>query len=214
MGGRDLLGASADTVKNGIAAPDTGLAIDAHQDFFRSRIPWIDQKSIGLRQHGRAQVSRISFEGRAYSNADSAEDTVDIGIDFLPFLLTHAMFLTGWDGFSVEKGFYLAIVFEETRHIDDEVTKDRKVGEGIDGDRPAEEVLDMGSTGQDHFTVDAHSTGTTDRSPAGITKRKGPVLFILNTKEGFQQVHPFPGFQAEGVDPALRLPFLMKPYDS
>ena len=95
MGSRDLLEAGLDAIKNGLAAPHPALAVDGPEDLFIPVIPGIDEKAVGLGQHGRPQELRIQFETRADPKADSTENAVDIGVDLSPFLLIHRVFEVG-----------------------------------------------------------------------------------------------------------------------
>jgi len=157
---------------------------------------------------------RVPFEGRTYPETDPAEDAVDIRIDLLLLLLFHQVFLIGRDRFSVKIGLYLSIVREKGGHINDEVPKDRKVGQGFDEGGSILKGFHVGSTRQYDFAIDLHGAGAADRPPAGIAKREGPVLFILNAKQRFQQVHPLSGLQGKGVDPLLRFTLFLKSFNS
>jgi len=129
---------------------------------------------------------RISFESRTNPKTDAAKDAVDIGIDLLPFLFIHEVFLVRRNRFSVKKRFYCPVVSEKSRHIDNEVPENREVGKRFDEGRFFQEVLYMGPAGQYYVAIDLHGTGTTNSSPAGITEGEGSILLILNPEQRFQ----------------------------
>lgn len=92
MSGRDLFRTDIHTVKDGLAAPHTLLVIHRYKDFFIPSIPRVNQKTISLGQHGRPQEFGILFKGRAGSEADAAEDAVDVRIDLPTLLFFHQIF--------------------------------------------------------------------------------------------------------------------------
>jgi hypothetical protein len=148
MSGRDLLRAYLHTIKDGLAAPDTPLAVYGLEDFFVPLIPGIDQKTISLSQHGRPQELRIQLECRAGPEADPAENAIDIRVDLLPFVLWHNIFRLRWNGFSVKIRFYGPVVAEKHGHVDDKIPDDGEVGKGFNQGRSSQKFLHMGSAGQ------------------------------------------------------------------
>jgi hypothetical protein len=77
----------------------------------------------------------MPFEGRTNAKTDPAKDAVNIRIYFFTFFFFHPVFLVGWDRFPVEIRFYFGIVFEEGRHIDNEVTNHREIGKRFNESR-------------------------------------------------------------------------------
>jgi hypothetical protein len=129
---------------------------------------------------------RISFESRTDPKTDATKDAVDIGIDLLPFLFIHEVFLVRRNRFSVKKGSYFPVVSEKSRHVDNEVPENREVGKGFDEGRFSQEVFYMGPAGQYYIAIDLHGAGATNGSPAGITEGEGSILLILNPEQRLQ----------------------------
>jgi hypothetical protein len=182
MGGRNLFRANLHAVKNGLATPHALLGIYRLQNFFIPFVPWVSQKTISLGQHGRPQKFGVLLKSRAGSEADAAEDAVDVRIDLLTLLFFHRIFLLWGDGLSLEVRFNFAMVIKKSGHVDDEVSNHGKEGEGFDEGRYSQQVFNMGSAGQDIFAIDPHGTGATYSSPTGITERERSILFILNAQ--------------------------------
>ena len=53
MSGRDLFWTDFHAIKNGLATPHPLLVIYRLQNLFIPLVPWINQKTISLGQHGR-----------------------------------------------------------------------------------------------------------------------------------------------------------------
>jgi hypothetical protein len=105
-------------------------------------------------------------------------------------------------------------MIKKTRQIDDKVSNQRKRGKGFNQDRFSEEVFDMGSAGQDIFAIDSHTTRTAYGSPTGITERQCSILFILYVQQSLEEIHPFSDLHPKVFDPLLRIPLLVKTFDS
>jgi len=211
MGGRNLFRTDSHAIKNGLATPHALLGIYRLQNFFIPSVPRVNQKTISLGQHGRPPKFGVLFKSRAGSEADAAEDAVDVGIDLFTLLFFHHIFHLWRDGLSLEVRFNFAIVIKKSGHIDDEVSNHGKEEEGFDESRHSQQVFNMGSAGQDIFAVDPHGTGPTYSSPTGIPKRERLILFILNVQQRLQEIHSFPDLHLKGFDPQRRILLLMKP---
>jgi hypothetical protein len=149
MGGRDLFGTNPHALKDGIATPHATLAIYGLEDLFKSPVSGISEETINLGQYGRPHELGVPSKSGACSIADSAEDTVNVWVDFLPLILIHYVLQEGWHGFSVKTEFHVPAVVEERGEIDDEVSNDREVGEGFDESCFSQETFDRCSAGQD-----------------------------------------------------------------
>jgi hypothetical protein len=183
MSGRNLFRTNFHTIKNSLTTPHTLLGIYCIQNVILPPVSWISQKTISLGQHGGPQKFGVFFKRRASSEADAAEDAVDVGIDLLTLHFFHQIFHVWGNGLSLEVRFHFPIMIKKSGQIDDKVSNQRERGEGFNQGRFFQEVFDMGSAGQDIFAIDSHGTRAAYGSPTGITERERSILFILYVQQ-------------------------------
>jgi hypothetical protein len=143
----------------------------------------------------------IQSKGRTVPEADPTEDAIDVRINCPTAAHVHQVFALRGDAFAVEVGLNFSVVGKEQGHIDDEVSKDRKVGKGLDQNRFPQEIFDVSAASENQSPIHSHRTRATDGPPAGVPKGQAPVLFFLNAQQRLQKVHLFPRLQMEGLKP-------------
>ncbi len=149
VSGRHLFWANPRALKDGIATPHTTLAIHGLEDLFTPPVSGISEKTINLGKDGGPEELNISFKSGTRAIAYSAEDAVNVWVDFPPLILVHYILSGGSEGFFLKTEFHCPVVVEEGGKIDDEVSNDREVGEGFDEIGFSEETFDRCSAGQD-----------------------------------------------------------------
>jgi len=106
----------------------------------------------------------------------------------------------------MEERFDFAIASKEGGHIHNKIPDHRKIGKGLDEDGSAQKIFPMCPTRQDHLSAYPYGAGPANGSAAGISESETSVLFILNTEQCLQQIHLFPRFELEGLNPWRGLP--------
>ncbi len=144
-----MFGTNRDAFEDGIAPPHTTLSIHGPEDLFKPPFPGISEKSVSLSQHGWAHKLRVTSKGGAPSVADSAEDAVNVWVNFAPLILVHYILSGGSEGFSLKTELHFPVKVEERGEIDDEVSNEREVGEGFNENGFSQETFDRCSAGQD-----------------------------------------------------------------
>lgn len=129
---RDVLRANPYTLKNGVAAPHTILAVHPLENLTPPPVPRVNEKTIGLCQYGGAQEFMIPSKSGANGVTNSTEDAVDIWIDLLLRILGHGMFQGGRVGFFVKMEFHFSVVLEKRGEVDRQVSNNREVGKRFD----------------------------------------------------------------------------------
>ncbi len=114
----------------------------------------------------------------------------------------------------MEIGFHFPVVVKKGGQIDEEVSNHREKGKGFNQGRFFQQVFDMGSAGQDIFSIDSHPARATHSPATGVAKSERPILLLLNTEQCFQKIHSLSGLHLKGLDPLGRVLLLVQTFDS